>query len=235
MNMKKIIASVAASALAVSALATSAFAAGKVTASIPFKDDGQGNWQLFLAGDKKAAEVGDIDITKVASMDITLSFDAKTEEDWAGGAVIAQSDALGWGTIGQWENATGNGKDFEGVVSGKPFTVKMTGSFAADDTFAAIVIQNYGIDMNIDAITLYDASGAKLLSLPGGEAPAATTAAASEPASTTAAAGTQAPAAEGNTAPSDKGNADTGVEGVAVVAALAVLAGGAVVVAKKRK
>lgn len=215
MNMKKIIAGIAASALAVSALATSAFAAGKVTASIPFKDDGQGNWQLFLAGDKKAADVGDIDITKVASMDITLSFNAKSEEDWAGGAIIAQSDSVGWGTIGQWENLTGNGKEFEGVVSGKPFTVKMKDSFAADDTFAAIVIQNYGIDMNIDAITLYDASGAKLLSLPGSAA-ATTTAAASN-------------------AADDKGNADTGVEGIAVVAALAVLAGGAVVVAKKRK
>lgn len=48
-------------------------------------------------------------------------------------------------------------------------------------------------------------------------------------------AATDAP--EGNTAAgtSDKNNADTGVEGVAIVAALAVLAGGAVVIAKKRK
>lgn len=44
-------------------------------------------------------------------------------------------------------------------------------------------------------------------------------------------------APEGNTSAgtSDKNNADTGVEGVAIVAALAVLAGGAVVIAKKRK
>lgn len=52
-------------------------------------------------------------------------------------------------------------------------------------------------------------------------------------ATTTAAAGSEA--ATTTAAPSDKGNADTGVEGVAVVASLAVLAAGAIVVAKKRK
>ena len=54
-------------------------------------------------------------------------------------------------------------------------------------------------------------------------------------AANTEAASTTAAPANGNTAPSDKGNADTGVEGVAVVASLAVLAAGAIVVAKKRK
>lgn len=58
-------------------------------------------------------------------------------------------------------------------------------------------------------------------------------------AATTAAATTAAEAAAttaGAAAPADdKGNADTGVEGVAVVASLAVLAAGAIVVAKKRK
>lgn len=70
------------------------------------------------------------------------------------------------------------------------------------------------------------------------EAPAETTAAPVEetteaaPAETTA-----APAQVGatNTATADKGNADTGIEGVAVVAGIAILAAGAVVIAKKRK
>ena len=50
-------------------------------------------------------------------------------------------------------------------------------------------------------------------------------------------AATEAPAATGNTSTttSDKNNADTGVEGVAVVAGIAVLAAGAIVIAKKRK
>lgn len=63
-------------------------------------------------------------------------------------------------------------------------------------------------------------------------APAETTAAASDntPAETTAAAGNT-----NSTATTDKGNADTGVEGVAVVAGLAIVAAGAIVVAKKRK
>lgn len=54
---------------------------------------------------------------------------------------------------------------------------------------------------------------------------------------------TQAPAEEaptaGDTTPaasaSDKGNADTGVEGVAAVAGIAIIAAGAIVIAKKRK
>lgn len=229
MKIRKIVAAIAASAMAVSAMAVASSAA--VTSSIPFKDDGSGNWQLFVMGDSKPAELGDLDFTKVAAMDITLSFNAATEEDWAGGAVIAQSDSLGWGTIGQWENATGNGKEFEGVVSGTPFHVEMPKSFSASDTYAAIVIQNYGIDMNIDAITLYDASGAELVALGGASAPSTEAPATEAPAadSTTAAAGD-------TTAPTpDKNSPNTGVEGVAVVAGLAIIAAGAVVVAKKRK
>ena len=53
----------------------------------------------------------------------------------------------------------------------------------------------------------------------------------------TAAAETQAPAAAGNdtAATADKNNADTGVEGVAAVAGVAIIAAGAIVIAKKRK
>ena len=68
------------------------------------------------------------------------------------------------------------------------------------------------------------------------DAPTATEAV--EEAPTTTAAETAAPAAgTGNTATTtaDKTNADTGVEGVAVVAGLAIVAAGAVIVAKKRK
>lgn len=47
---------------------------------------------------------------------------------------------------------------------------------------------------------------------------------------------TQAPAAgDTNTATPDKNNADTGVEGVAAVAGIAIIAAGAIVIAKKRK
>ena len=62
-------------------------------------------------------------------------------------------------------------------------------------------------------------------------------AAAAAPADTEAAADTQAPAAAGdtNTATPDKGNADTGVEGVAAIAGIAIIAAGAIVIAKKRK
>lgn len=70
---------------------------------------------------------------------------------------------------------------------------------------------------------------------PATEAPT-TEAPATEATTTEAPATAAANVADTNNAPaSDKGNADTGVEGVAIVAALAVLAGGAVVIAKKRK
>ncbi len=47
---------------------------------------------------------------------------------------------------------------------------------------------------------------------------------------------TQAPAGDANTgASTDKNNADTGVEGVAAIAGIAVIAAGAIVIAKKRK
>lgn len=47
---------------------------------------------------------------------------------------------------------------------------------------------------------------------------------------------TQAPAGNANTgAAADKNNADTGVEGVAAVAGIAIIAAGAIVIAKKRK
>lgn len=76
---------------------------------------------------------------------------------------------------------------------------------------------------------------------PATEAPAETEAPVEATEATEAApaaeAETEAPAAVGNdaAATADKNNADTGVEGVAVVAAVAVLACGAVVIAKKRK
>lgn len=71
-------------------------------------------------------------------------------------------------------------------------------------------------------------------------APAETTAAPSAEETTQAAPAetTAAPAqaaGDTNTATADKNNADTGIEGVAAVAGLAVLAAGAVVIAKKRK
>lgn len=214
MKMKKILASVAASVVAVSAMAVVANA-GTVTASIPFKDDGSGNWQLMLKGDSAAVEV---DVTKIASFDLTLTFDVG-EDGWVGGAIILQSDSVGWNQdLGQWENATGNGKAIEGVESGKAIHCEMPVNFSADDTYAAITFQSYGEDVDLTALTAYDADGNKLFALAAEEKP------------------DEKPTEDPTEKPDDnKEPVDTGVEGVAAVFGVAVVAAGAMVVAKKRK
>ena len=233
MNMKKIVAAAIASTMAVSSMAIAASAA-EVTASIDFRDDGSGNWSLYLLDEEDEEAVSgaaDLDITKIASIDITLSFEIG-EEGWVGGALITQSDSLGWNSFGEWESATGNGKAFEGVESGKSIHVDFGDKlFSADDTYARVVFQSYGEPVNIDAITLNDADGNALLTL---GAPAGGN---DEPSGDeTSSDDTEAPAdtsADGSNPSGGDGKdpANTGIEGVAVVAGLAVLATGAIVIA----
>lgn len=217
MNMKKIIASVAASALAVSALATSAFAAVSNPNGDAFDQPGK---YVYEASKDLGDKLGDcygvtVNITP-ANADLP---------EGIGGGICANNDPFTWVEFGN----DGAGKPI--VTDGKTITLTSDSALFSKGEESQIIIEGWwGSDFSVDGIVYLGKDGKNLLAADA--APAAT-----EAASTTAAApaDTQAPAAEGNTAPSDKGNADTGVEGVAVVAALAVLAGGAVVVAKKRK
>lgn len=239
MNIKKILAASTASVLAVSAMAVVA-SAGEMTCSFGFNDDeSAGNYQLLIGGDNAVSEAAGLDVTKIASFDLTLSFDDKKDEgnvdedgnpvfEWAGGAVVVQSDSLNhWTELGAWENAEGNGKKYENVESGKSFHVDLGDKvFTAEDTYAAVTLQSYGIVSNIDAITFYDATGAVLLALPAAEPPAESTPAESTPAESTPAE---------STGDDTKTPVETGVKGVAAVLGVAVVAAGAMVVAKKRK
>lgn len=226
MNIKKIIAGAAASALAVSAMAVAASAAGPITSSIGYSaDDGNGNFQVFLSGDAVGGDLYNIDPSQIASYDVTLSFEAG-EEDWVGGACVIQYESGGWWTqIGDY--GTDEGRTWGNLKSGDTFNVVLPATIPADEAAVILTFQNYsdGIAVNVDKIVLKDAGGNAILTLPAeAAAPAATEA-------TAAAAGdTSAPAAT-----TDKNNADTGVEGVAAVAGIAIVAAGAVVVAKKRK
>lgn len=234
MNIKKIIAGAAASVLAVSTMAVAA-SAGTVTSGLKnAADDGSGNFQVFVTADGEL--LYDIDVSKIASIDVTLSFDA-TEEDWVGGALITQCDANSWNQIGDY--GTDDGRTWSNVKSGDTLTIDVgEGAFATDSTYVIVTVQNYSeLAVNVDNVVFKDASGAVLLDLAGGSAaPAETEAPAAD--TEAPAADTEAPAATtGNTsaATADKNNADTGVEGVAVVAGVAIVAAGAIVVAKKRK
>lgn len=236
MNIKKILAGAVASALAVSALAVSASAAKFSSPLENAADDGNGNFQVFVVKDGTLLYDG-VDVTKIASAEVTIAFNA-TEEDWVGGAIVTQCDANSWNDRGQY--ATGDeGKAWNNVKSGDTLTVDIgEGSFAADSTYVILTLQNYSeITVLVNNVVFKDASGNVILDVAaGGAAPAQTEAPATEaPAATPAE--TTAAAATGNTAAAsgDKGNADTGVEGVAVVAGLAIVAAGAIVVAKKRK
>lgn len=231
MNIKKIIAGAAASALAVSAMAVAA-SAGTVTSSIQYAaDDGSGNYQVFLSGDAIGGDPYGLDPSQIASYDVTLSWEAG-EEDWVGGACIVQYESGGWWTqIGDYAN-DGENRTWGNLKSGDTFNVVLPAAIPADEPAVILTFQNYAGDIavNIDKIVLKDASGNAILTLPAeAAAPAATEA--TEAA--TAAAGDTSVAA--TAAAADKNNADTGVEGVAAVAGIAIVAAGAVVVAKKRK
>ena len=219
MNMKKFMAGVAASALAVSTMAVAASAAGPIKSGLEDGfDDGQGNYQYWIRGDG-ADEANDIDVTAIATVELTLSWDDAEvgDEGWIGGSLVTQCDAASWNQLSSWAN--GEGADVQIANGG---TVTGSVSFPADSTYVIIAVQNWGeATLNIDNVVLKDASGNVLpLRSSNGAAPSEDTPSASN--------------GDTTTTTTDKTSADTGVEGVAVVAGLAIIAAGAVVVAKKR-
>ncbi|MBQ3841235.1 MAG: LPXTG cell wall anchor domain-containing protein [Ruminiclostridium sp.] len=124
-------------------------------------------------------------------------------------------------------------------------------SYDAEDCYVQIAFQEWGneifTDIKVLELDIYDKSGALMCSFDGDgnftagtvSAPAAAPAAVEETAAPAAAEETAAPApAAGDVAAatdSTKGSPNTGIEDVAVAAGLAIVAGGAIVAAKKRK
>ncbi len=260
MKMKKILAGVAASALAVTAMAASASA---VNIADYFEKNVEGNHgaALYLiANDGKAQWAVDagVDITTVYGVKFYVTFDAADVADeatWLGGAVVANSNSTGWKQV-EWGRV-----DKEITADLENGTVTWQNGapiFAADDEYAQLWLVDWSTKkLSVDNIEVLDKDGNVITGNDAAETTEAETEAATEAetdaatdAETEAAtdaeteAATDAAPAETTAAPNgdttntpvtDKGNADTGIEGVAVVAAIAVLAGGAVVIAKKRK
>ena len=130
-------------------------------------------------------------------------------------------------------------------------------SYAAEDCYVQIAFQEWGNELFSDtkvlSLDIYDKSGALMATFDGdgnltagaakdggaaAAAPAAEETAAPAAAEETAAADTTAAPATGDVAAatdSAKGSPNTGIEDVAVVAGLALAAGGAFIIAKKRK
>ena len=202
-----------------------------------------------------------IDCPNVGSVQIT--FTPATPEDFENlfqGAVIVSSGPTlsadhNWN---QKEFAGVNDSDLGFTASDeKELTCEKTGDYTytvtcpVDDTnsfledamadpsaYAQVAVADYGSDFSDITITkleLFDKSGASMAVFDGkGNLTSSASAAAT---TTTTSSDTQAATAGDTTAATDssKGSPDTGIEDVAVVAGLALVAGGAIAVAKKRK
>lgn len=174
-----------------------------------FKDN-----TVFLVADDGSnayCTSNDVDVTSIYGVRFNGKFNADEIADeaaWIGGGIGANSNSTGWAST-EW-----------GRVD-KPITCDLENGtvewlsdspvFAADDAYAQLWLQVWGGTYEVESVEVLGKGGAVI----------ATTAA-------------QAGDVSGAT-DSTKGSPDTGVADVAVVAGLALVAGGAFIVAKKRK
>lgn len=243
MNIKKILAGAVASVMAVSSLAITASAADLKTEYTYKNSAANLNLDTSGAGFYTQAQLGHIQ--KIDSL--TISYEtadgttgyALIQTNWGGDPAV-EANAFKWdgGSFETWTGA--NVMLPEGVaVEGTTMTFTAITDVASE---WAQYIAKYpdaaeaaAPDMII--LTVGGGKGSIVAEYASDAAPAETD---ETPAETDAAPAESTAAPAGNdtvtNAPSsDKGNADTGVEGVAAVAGLAIIAAGAVVIAKKRK
>ena len=177
-----------------------------------------------------SADAG-IDATDIYGITFHVEFnedEIADEATWIGGGIGANSNSTGW-LQKEWGRTE---KEF--IADLENGTITMFGDapiFAADDTYCQLWLQTWGGTVAVVDADLLDADG-KVIEIDLGsdedEAPAE---------DTTEDTTEEAPAAGDVDAATDssKGSPDTGVEDVAVVAGLAIVAAGAVLVSKKRK
>ncbi len=250
MNIKKIIAGCAASALAVSAMAVSAFAVADGEAYVQFAG---GDWLASFYNDgKEYASYNDtVKITGNGSYSVTLHAVASFTDESTGEAATAEgSTDLAFAAL-----SVPNG---EVLFPGMILTID---SVEVDGTEVALEGVPYtssddGIETRVNLYNEWVSAVPEDGRVVGGDLSKCTPTALGKSigawktmtinftvsgieGSTEAAteAATEAPAGDANNAPatSDKNNADTGVEGVAAVAGVAIIAAGAIIIAKKRK
>ncbi|MGN0617968.1 MAG: LPXTG cell wall anchor domain-containing protein [Ruminiclostridium sp.] len=173
-----------------------------------------------------------IDVTTVYGYKVTAQFPAAEVADeatWIGGGIGTNSNSTGWAST-EWGRAEkpilvtfdSNGVAEIEFLSDAPL-------FAADDAYAQLWIQCWGGTMTILDIDVLGEDGEVIDCLTVAEPQDQEVVAADDE--------DEAPA-EGDVdaaTDDDKGSPDTGVADVAVVAGLAIVAAGAVLVSKKRK
>ncbi len=173
-----------------------------------------------------------IDVTTVYGYKVTAQFPAAEVADeatWIGGGIGTNSNSTGWAST-EWGRAEkpilvtfdSNGVAEIEFLSDAPL-------FAADDAYAQLWIQCWGGTMTILDVDVLGEDGEVIDCLTVAEPQDQEVVAADDE--------DEAPA-EGDVdaaTDDDKGSPDTGVADVAVVAGLAIVAAGAVLVSKKRK
>ncbi len=236
MNMKKIMAGVVASALAVSTMAVAAFADALMTKT----------------GNESSAELYDVDFTGLTEEQVSsiTKIEAKVSvtTDMVNGCIGYNNAA-----DGKW-TAVNNETKGDAPASSTWVAEFEAGALAAKDEDGALapfaqvqfwwVNPSYDEDGNegdpgtatLESVTLYDAAGNVVAPAAAGGATGGTTGGTTDNEGDGEGETTTAPDNGNTSTPTeDKNTPDTGVEGVAVVAGLAIVAAGAVVVAKKRK
>ncbi len=234
MNMRKIFAASIAAAAVACATTVSSFAGYFLGSNEAMSgmfacllaDDGA-NDPIFT--DKAVvASINSVDVTvTVADHEFFLEEVVNNAESWYGGAFILNSNSTGWAQT-EWNFNAVAGSPIVWEATGNEAEYKMTfknadGSnfFDETDAYAQFCIHDWTAtyEITITDWNAYDASGNLVASIDG--------------AAGAADAGSDAGSAAGSE--TGKGSPDTGVEGIAAVAGLALVAGGAVAISRKRK
>ena len=230
MNFKKTLAAVAASAIAVSAMATAAFADGygdtfgSVSGEVAIN-----GWTLLF---DDCISTADAKAAGAKNNDMLIYFD--------GDASTVYLKVAGNDSSANWQN----GK--EGIVTEVwSYDEEAKCAVVPYSAWGVMAEIQLGIENKGDAFTVYGVTFAndtetiaEIEALMAGDSAAEDTTAEDTTATEAPAddANTDDTAAAGDTTEegASKGNSDTGVEGVAAIAGLAIVAAGAVIVAKKR-
>ena len=191
-------------------------------------------------GQNAYATSNDMDILDVYGYRVTAQFpmaEINDENVWIGGGIGTNANSTGWAST-EWGKASGAKPivtefDEQGVVILE--LVSDTSLFAADDAYAQLWIQCWGGTMNIISVEVLGADGEVIDEAVVGEIAEVEEVEEDEAEEETEE--ETAPEAGDVSAETDssKTSPDTGIEDVAVVAGLAIVAGGAVLVSKKRK
>lgn len=215
------------------------------------------------AENKPAVDYG-LDFSQLARIEVTFTV-AEDSRDWfeggCGGSVVISSNGsqhtdeewakYNWPTHEWW----GVIDDDLGIATQAPekqilsekvgdYTYKLAYDIPADERPLAksecvqFGLQEWGDVMNdyiVTELAVYDDNGAKLISFDQNGNPTVGCAAAEAPAEDVEAPAEESAPAGDVSAEADKASPETGIEDVAVVAGLAIVAAGAVLVSKKRK